>query len=399
MTSDDPAARPARHPDTLAVTVGRRTGDDALASGIVTTTTWSSPDVDEAHRRARTPRTDVFYSRFNNPGAADFAAAVAELEGAEAGVAFASGMGAITSTVLALCSQGSHVVAQRQLFSASHQLFTGACARFGIDVTLVDGTDAEAIAAAVEAGRTQLVFVETPANPVMSVVDLERLGRIEGPIIVVDSTFATPVVQRPLDVAGIDLVVHSATKGLAGHNDATLGVAVGARDLVDWIWGYSTIHGATASPFDAWNGLRGLRTLGVRVARQSETATVLAERLVAHPAVSAVHYPGSSWHPQAEVIRRQMCSGGGCLAFELVGGEPAARRLAASLELVRLAPSLGGPETLLTHPATMTHASMSPSDRAAAGIGDGLVRLSVGLEHAGDLAADLLLALDASLDR
>lgn len=385
--------RPELHPDTVAVRAGRRRAGDELAPSIATTTTWSAPTVDEAHRRARTPRAPRFYARFGNPGVQDFADAVAELEGAEAGVCFGSGMGAVTSTILALCSQGSHVVAQRQLFAATHQLFTAVCTRFGIEVTLVEAGDPAALEAAVVPGRTQVVFVETPANPSMSVVDLERLGRIEGPIIVVDSTFATPIAQRPLEFPGIDVVVHSATKALAGHNDATLGVAVGARDVIDWIWGYSTIHGATASPFDAWNGLRGLRTLGLRVGRQSETAQRIAELLDGHDAVTAVRYPGLASHPQADVVARQMTLGGGCLAVELKGGTEAGRAFAESLELAYLAPSLGGPETLVTHPATMTHASMRPEDRAAAGIGDGLVRLSVGLEHPDDLLADVTNAL------
>lgn len=381
-------------PDTVAVRTGRRRNGDALAPSLVTTTSWSSPTVDEAHRRARTPRSPEFYARFGNPGVQDFADAVADLEGAEAGVCFASGMGAISSTILALCSQGSHVVAQRQLFAATHQLFTGVCARFGIEVALVDAGDMDAIEAAVVPGRTQVVFVETPANPAMTVVDLERLGRIQGPITVVDSTFATPIVQRPLEFAGIDLVVHSATKALGGHNDATLGVAVGERDLIDWIWGYSTIHGATASPFDAWNGLRGLRTLGIRVRRQSESAQRVAEVLDAHEAVDVVRYPGLPSHPQADVVGRQMSMGGGCLAVDLRGGLEAGRAFAEGLELAHLAPSLGGPETLVTHPATMTHASMHPEDRAEAGIGDGLVRLSIGLEHPDDLVDDVERALD-----
>ena len=390
MTDPRPAGP---HHDTIAVRAGRSANGDALAPLLWASTTFSAPSAEESHRRALTPRVPDFYGRFGNPGVAAFAEAVAELEGAEAGLAFGSGMGAVSSTVLALCSKGSHIVAQRQLFSATHQLFTGACARFGIDVTLVDGRDADAIERAVEPGRTQLVFVETPANPTMAVVDLARLGAL-APITVVDSTFATPVLQRPLDF-GIDLVLHSATKGLAGHNDANLGVVAGPRDLIDWIWGYSTVHGATASPFDAWNGLRGLRTLGVRVRRQCETAHRVAERLSDHPTVAAVHYPGLAAHPQADVVARQMSGGGGSLSFEVAGGLGAARAFVEGLELAYLAPSLGGPETLATHPATMTHATMAPEDRAAAGIGDGLVRLSVGLEHPDDILADVTQALDA----
>ncbi len=379
------------HLDTVAVRAGRGANGEALAPILWASTTFAAPTAEESLRRARTPRVPDFYGRFGNPGVAAFAEAVAELEGAEAGLAFGSGMGAVSTTVLALCSQGSHVVAQRQLFSATHQLFTGACARFGIDVTMVDGCDPDAIEAAVVAGRTQLVFVETPANPTMAVVDLARVGAL-APITVVDSTFATPVLQRPLDF-GVDLVLHSATKGLAGHNDASLGVVAGPRDLVDWIWGYSTVHGATASPFDAWNGLRGLRTLGVRVRRQCETALSLAERLRDHDAVTAVHYPGLADHPQAEVVARQMSGGGGSLSFEVAGGLAAARSFVDGLELAFLAPSLGGPETLATHPATMTHASMAPEDRMAAGVTDGLVRMSVGLEHPDDILADVERAL------
>ncbi|MBW3581400.1 MAG: aminotransferase class I/II-fold pyridoxal phosphate-dependent enzyme, partial [Actinobacteria bacterium] len=334
------------------------------------------------------------YSRYGNPTVRSFEDAVAELEGAEAGQAFASGMGAISSLVLALCSSGDHIVAQRQLFSSTALLFQAVCPRFGIEVTLVDGTDTGALAAAVIPGRTVMVFVETPANPVLQLVDLDALGQLQGALRVVDSTFAGPMIQRPLE-HGCDLVVHSATKGLAGHNDATLGVIAGPEDLVQWIWSYHTIHGATASPYDAHNALRGLRTLPVRVRQQSESAQRVAEFLDGHPVVLRVSYPGLDSHPQRELAERQMAAGGGMISFELAGGWEAGRRFVESVVLAHLAPSLGGPETLVTHPASTTAANLSAEERAGMDIGDGLVRMSIGLEHPDDIVADVAAALDA----
>jgi cystathionine beta-lyase/cystathionine gamma-synthase len=361
-------------PDTIAIRAGRKHNDTALAPILWATTTFATPSVEDNRKMATRPRAAKFYSRYGNPTVQEFEDAVAQLEGAEAALALGSGMGAITTTVLATCSSGSHVVATKQCFSTTSLLFAMVCPRFGIDVTVVDGTDAAAIAAAVEPGRTQLLFVETPANPMMTLVDLEAVGAIQGPIKVVDSTFATPIVQRPLD-HGFDLVLHAATKGIAGHNDALLGVVAGSDELVSWLWGYHVVHGAAASPFDAWNGLRGIRTLGVRVRRQSETAQQLAEFLEAHPAVERVNYPGLDSHPQRDLAKRQMALGGGVLSFDLAGGLEAGVRFAEAVQLAQLAPSLGGPETLVTHVASMTAANLTPEERAEIGVGDGLVRI------------------------
>jgi cystathionine beta-lyase/cystathionine gamma-synthase len=341
---------------------------------------------------ATSARAHKFYSRHGNPSVQAFEDAVAQLEGAEGALAFGSGMGAISTIVFAVCSPGDHVVAQRQTFSVTSSLFTTVCDRFGIDVTIVDATEPGAIAAAVRPGKTQLVFVETPANPALALVDLEEVGAIKGPIKVVDSTFATPIITQPLGY-GFDLVVHAATKGIAGHNDALLGVAAGARDLLDAVWGHHIVHGAIASPFDAWNGLRGIRTLAVRVHQQSASAQRLAEELEGHPAVARVHYPGLDSHPQRDLAKRQMALGGTVLTFELAGGLDAGRRFAESVRIAQLAPSLGGPETLVTHPPTMTAATLSPREREAMGITDGMIRVSVGLEHVEDLLADFTQAL------
>ncbi|HEX8804942.1 MAG TPA: aminotransferase class I/II-fold pyridoxal phosphate-dependent enzyme, partial [Acidimicrobiales bacterium] len=347
--------------------------------------------VDDHAAMAGVPRTTRYYSRFGSPTVQDFEQAVAAVEGAEAGLAFASGMAAITAVVFGLCSAGDHIVAQRQLFSVTSTLFTAHCPRFGIDVTLVDGTDAQAFADAVRPGRTQLVFVETPANPALSLTDIAAVAAIPGPFTVVDSTFATPAVQRPLDL-GADLVLHAATKGLAGHNDALLGVIAGGRDLVDAVWAWHVVQGGQASPFDAWNGLRGLRTLSARLRQQTESAHALAEHLEAHPAVAWVSYPGLPSHPQRELAERQMSSGGSLLTVELAGGFEAARRFCETCTVARIALSLGGPETLLTHPATITR-NLTPAERAELGVADGMVRISVGLEHVDDLIADMDRAL------
>jgi cystathionine beta-lyase/cystathionine gamma-synthase len=392
----DDRTRPGLHPESLAITAGREEAGASLAPVLWTTSTWSSESLDDARRRATSARPSAFYSRYANPTVRSFEDAIAQLEGAEAALAFASGMGAVASTVLALCSSGDHVVAQRQLYGGTLAFLQGPCARLGIDVTLVDGTVPGAFTAAVRPGRTMLVVAETPSNPRLELVDLDELGAISGPLTVVDSTFATPLGQRPLD-HGVDLVLHSATKGIAGHNDATLGVIAGERDLVDAVWAYSVLHGAVPSPHDALNALRGLRTLGVRFAHQSATALRLARVAAAHPSVAAVFHPGLDDHPQRALAARQMTSPGTVLALELHAGIGGAAQLLDHLRLARVATSLGGPETLACHPATTTHANLSPAEQAEVGVTPGLIRISVGLEHPDDLEADLVAALDAAL--
>jgi cystathionine beta-lyase/cystathionine gamma-synthase len=380
--------------ETRAIRAGRTFGGQSLAPVLFPSTTYEVAAIDDHLAMAGTPRATHYYSRFGSPTARDFEEAIAVLEGAEAALAFASGMAAVTTTVLGLCSTGDHVVAQRHTFSATSTFFSAHCPRLGIDVTFVDGTDPRQFADAVRPGKTQLVFVETPANPALTLTDIEAVAAIPGPFTVVDSTFATPVVQRPLE-RGADLVLHAATKGIAGHNDALLGVIAGGRELVDAVWGWHLVHGAQASPFDAWNGLRGIRTLATRVHHQSATAQRLAEHLTGHPGVSVVNYPGVESHPQRDLAKRQMASGGTMLSIEVAGGADAAKRFCGACRVARIALSLGGPETLLSHAAT-TAAPMSPAERADLGITDGLVRVSVGLEHADDLIADFDQALAAA---
>ena len=377
---------------TRAVTAGRRYQGSSLNVPLWANSTWQTEGLDDTRKRATGMRPADFYSRYANPTVRAFEDAIAELEGAEDALAFGSGMGAIASTVFALCSAGDHVVAQRQLYAGTAAFLQGPCVRLGIEVTFVDGTEPGALAGAVRPGRTMLVISETPSNPRLDLVDLDELGAITGPYTLVDSTFATPIGQQPLG-HGVDLVLHSATKGISGHNDATLGVIAGSADLLDAIWTYAVLHGASASPYDALNGLRGVRTLAVRQRHQAAVALQLAEALIEHPGVQAVHHPGLPDHPQHELARKQLKVLPTVLAADLAGGEDAARSMLDALRVGRPATSLGGPETLVCHPATSTHVSLSPEEQAAIGITPGLVRISIGLEDPDDVLTDLSRAI------
>jgi cystathionine beta-lyase/cystathionine gamma-synthase len=388
--------RQQEQPATTAIRAGRDASGSALAPALWASSVWETTCFDDAHRRATGLRSDEFYGRYANPTVRSFEQAIAELEGGGDdevdAMAFGSGMGAIATTVFALCSAGDHIVAARQLYAGTLAFLQGPCRRLGIDLSVVDATEPGAMADAVRPGRTTLVIAETPSNPLLELVDLDELGGIMGPFTVVDSTFATPLGQRPLE-HGVDVVIHSATKGIAGHNDATIGVAVAERELIDAIWSYGVLHGAMASPFDALNALRGLRTMAVRTAHQAAGAQRIAEWLQTQSGVAAVHYPGLASHPQHELAVRQMRQFGTVLAFELAGGRDAARSLLDRLRLVRCATSLGGPETLVCNPMTTTHASLTPDEQATCGVTPGLMRMSVGLEDAGDVIADLAHAL------
>ena len=381
-------------PATTAITAGR---DDsgALAPSLTSSTTWSSAGLEESHRQAKAIHETKNYSRYANPTVEAFEHAIAELENTQAALAFASGMGAVSSVVLALCATGDHIVAQRNCYAGTLAFLNGPCARLGIDVTFVDGRNAQEFADAVRPGKTMLVIAETPSNPRLDLVDLAVLGAIKGPITVVDSTIATPLGQRPHD-HGVSLVLHSATKGIAGHNDATIGVIAGDADLIGDIWSYSVLHGATASPFDAMNALRGVRTLDARLARQCESAQTLAEWLSKQNNVTAVHYPGLKSHPQHDLAKKQMNYLGSVLSFEIAGGKAAATKLLGALKLIRPAVTFGGPESLISHSTSSTHNSVDPDTKAKIGVTDSLLRLSVGLEACVDIQRDLAEALAQS---
>jgi cystathionine beta-lyase/cystathionine gamma-synthase len=323
---------------------------------------------------------------------------IAALEGAEAALLTASGMGAISTSVLALLSSGDHVVAQRTHYMGTAQLLASVLPRFGITVTLVDQARPEAFADAITP-RTKLILVETPANPMLTITDLASVGRFaraRGIATLCDSTIATPVNQRPLEL-GIDLVVHSATKFLGGHHDLMAGVVAGSSALIDRIWHMAVTLGPVADPFAAWLLLRGLRTLPLRVARQNQTALDVARFLERHPAVLRVHYPGLESHAQHALARQQMPGGfGGLMSVELRTGFDGAQAFLGAMGLVSRAVSFGGFESLATQPGAMWSGSVGASKAAEAGISAGLVRLSIGLEHPSDLIADLDRALHAA---
>ena len=380
-----------QQPATTAITAGR---DDSgsLAPSLTPSSTWTTSGLEESHRQATAIHETKNYSRYANPTVEAFEKAIAELENTQAALAFGSGMGAISTVVLALCSKGDHIVAQRNCYAGTLAFLNGPCARLGIDVTFVDGRNASEFAAAVRPGKTMLVMAESPSNPHLDLVDLTELGKIKGPFTVVDSTLATPLGQRPHD-HGVSIVLHSATKGIAGHNDAMLGVIAADADLISDIWTYSVLHGATASPFDAMNGLRGIRTLDARLTRQCQSAQTLAEWLSGQKNVTAVYYPGLKSHPQHELAKKQMNYFGSVLSFDIKGGKPAATKLLAALQLIRPAVTLGGPETLISHSASSTHNSVDSETKTKTGLTDSLLRLSVGLEACADIQNDLASAL------
>ncbi|MER6300074.1 aminotransferase class I/II-fold pyridoxal phosphate-dependent enzyme [Kitasatospora sp. NPDC001539] len=342
------------------------------------------------------PSEAFFYNRFGNPTVRSLEAAVADLEGGAGAIATASGMGAINTVLLALLRSGGHVIAQRSLYGGTFAMLADLAERWGVEVTHVTGDDPGEVEAALRP-NTRLLHLETVSNPTTRVTDLPGLiaaAKRAGVVSVVDNTFATPLLCRPIE-HGADVVIHSATKYLAGHSDVLAGIAVFAdAGLHREVWQYATELGASADPFAAWLTLRGLQTLALRVRRHCDTALDLATRLAAHPAVSAVHYPGLPTHPDHDLARRLLPAGhGGVLAFDLSGGREAARAFTESVRLASLAPSLGGVHTLVLHPASTSHRQLSDAGLAAAGIGPGTVRVSVGIEHPEDLWTDLRQAL------
>ncbi len=336
------------------------------------------------------------YSRSQNPTRMAYERCIADLEGGAAGFAFASGMAA-TATALELLDSGDHVIVMDDVYGGTYRLFENVRRRSaGLAFSFVDLSDPEAFEAAVRP-NTRMVWIETPTNPLLKLVDLEALARrarAHGLISVADNTFASPWVQRPLEL-GIDLVMHSATKYLGGHSDLVGGVLVAreAGELAERLGYLQNAVGGVQGPFESFLALRGLKTLHLRMERHCANAQAVAEALEAHPAVARVAYPGLASHPQQALARRQMAAGGGMVTAVLEGGLAAARRFLERVEVFALAESLGGVESLVEHPAIMTHASIPADTRAALGIDDGLVRLSVGVEGTDDLLADLHQAL------
>lgn len=368
--------------------------DSSVAPAIYPTSTHRARTAREFAEMANQPRHARYYTRYGNPTHARCERLLARLENADAALLFASGMGAMCAAVLSHLGAGDHVVGQSAHYMGTSKLLAGLLPRWGVEVTLVDQADAQAFERAIRP-RTKLVVVETPSNPTLALTDLAAVAEVAkaaGATTLADNTFATPINQRPRDF-GIDLVVHSATKYLGGHSDLLAGAVAGDAAAVERVWETAIVLGATASPFDAWLLLRGLRTLPLRVERHGATALAIARFLEGHPAVARVHYPGLESHPQHSLARCQMKGFGGVLSFELKAGYEAAQRLVSSLELASNAVSLGGVETLAVHAASVWEGSLSPEQIERAGVSPGLVRLAVGLESAADLIADLQRAL------
>ena len=370
----------------------------ALATPIYQTSTFIFDTAEQGGRRFALEEDGYIYGRLGNPTTAQVEEKLAGLEGGEAAVATGSGMGAITSVIWSHVKAGDHIVAAKTLYGCTFAYLSHGIERFGVDVTFVDTSDPEKVRAAMK-DNTTMVYLETPANPNLLITDIEAVAKIahekEGCMVVVDNTFCTPYIQRPLEL-GADVVVHSATKYLNGHGDVIAGFAAGSAEFMAQVrlFGIKDMTGSVISPFDAYLINRGMKTLNIRMDRHCANAQKVAEFLEGHPAVETIYYPGLKSFAQYELAKKQMDLPGAMIAFELKGGLEAGRQLMNTVELCTLAVSLGDCETLIQHPATMTHSPYTPEERAASGIAEGLVRLSVGLEAADDIIADLRAALD-----
>jgi cystathionine gamma-synthase len=368
---------------------------NALATPIVQTATYTFANTDELrdHFERRIEREE--YGRYGNPTQRIAEQKLAELEGAEDCLLFASGMAAITTTLFAVLSHGSHVVVTDDSYRRTRQFLTQVLHRYGIEVSVARAGDYEAIEGAIRP-TTRVMISESPTNPYNYIVDLERFGEIgrrHRIKTIIDATFATPFNQRPLEF-GVDLVLHSATKYLGGHNDLLAGAVLGSVDLIDGIRGLQAVTGAIADPFTAYLLIRGLKTFALRIARQNATAQALAEFLQSHPRITAVYYAGLATHPQHNVARRQMRGFGGVVSFEVAGDLDATSRVVDACRIPQIAPSLGGVESLIEQPALMSFYELTTEERLLVGIKDNLIRYSVGIEDSDDLIADLTAALE-----
>lgn len=385
------------HPETESVrgAASLEKRNAPLAQPIFQTSTF---EVTDSEQQLRATHTDMFYTRYGNPTHTAVENTIAELEGVDTALLFASGMNAITTSILALVESGDHIVAQRDIYGGVTKFLSAWLPRLGVETTFVDSTDYDQHRRAI-CPNTKLLYLESPTNPTLRIVDLQKavaIAREHGLVTLIDSTFATPINSRPAEY-GIDVVLHSGTKYFGGHTDLICGVAAGRRDLIDTIRGSRTTLGGCMDPHAAFLLLRGIKTLAVRVARQNESALRIAEFLSAHPKVRSVNYPFLEGHPQRALAVQQMKGGGGVLSFEVDGTGEDAKHLSESLRLFSLAPSLGGVESLVSIPVLTSHAMISADLRQRMGVTEQMIRLSVGLENTDDLIADLEQALAATV--
>jgi O-succinylhomoserine sulfhydrylase len=334
------------------------------------------------------------YSRYSNPNTSEFIQKIADMEGAEDGVSFATGMGAIYGTFAALLNAGDHVVSARSVFGATHSLFTKYLPKWNIETSYFKVEEQETITSLIQP-NTKILYAETPTNPGVDILDLAYLGEVakkHNLILIIDNCFATPYLQQPIKF-GADLVIHSATKFIDGQGRVLGGVTVGNLDLIQEIYLFARTTGSALSPFNAWVLSKSMETLPVRVDRHCQSALATAEFLEKHPKINWVKYPFLKSHPQYELAKKQMSQGGSIIAFEIKGGIEAGRNFLDALTMLSLSSNLGDSRTIVTHPASTTHNKLSESDRLEVGITDGMVRLSVGLEHVEDIQNDLNQAL------
>lgn len=380
-------------PETLAVRAGsEHTAYGENSEAMFLTSSFVFENAAQAAARFSGQEPGNIYSRFTNPTVTMFQNKLAALEGAESCVATSSGMAAILAAVMGLCSAGDHVVASRSIFGTSVQLFANILTRWGLETTFVSLTDPDAWKAAAKP-NTKLFFVETPSNPLTEICDIAELAEIAhqaGALLVVDNCFCTPALQKPLDL-GADIIIHSATKYIDGQGRCLGGAVLGKKAVIEPVYGFLRTAGPTMSAFNAWVFLKGLETLHVRMEAHARNALALATWLEQQPGVERVYYPGLTSHPQHALALKQQKSGGAILSFDMKGGQQAAWRLIDATKMISITANLGDAKSTITHPATTTHSRVSPEARAAAGIGDGLVRIAVGLEHIDDLKADLAL--------
>ncbi len=381
--------------DTIAIHPVKKKGHGPMVEPIYMSSTWRLKDARQGADFSLTTAPPEFYTRWGNPTTKDLEQALAKIEGGKAAIATGSGMGAVSSSIMAFARPGANIVAGKSLYSATTEMLSRFLPQFRIKTKFVDTTRKGSFAKAVNK-KTCMVFAETPANPTMELTDLREAARAAhsiGAPLLVDNTFATPVNQMPLKF-GTDVVLHSVTKYLGGHTDVIAGAIVTKdKETFERIWRVYKLFGPTIGPFEAFLVRRGIKTLPLRVKRVNETAMVVAEFLENHRAVKRVHYPGLKSFPQRTLAKRQMKGFGGMLSFEVKGGYKPAVRFVEGVRVATLAVSLGGVETLVEHAASMTHGTLMPKERKLAGIDEGLIRVSVGLEATGDLIQDFDKAL------
>lgn len=388
----------SKHIETQAIHAGRINDEQfgSLATPLYQTSTFIFDNAEQGAKRFAGEEEGYIYSRLGNPTTRQLEMRVAAMEGMEDAAATATGMGAVSGALLANLQCGDHIISSKAIYGCSFALINHQLTKFGIEVTFVDMENPESIEAAIKE-NTKVIFLETPINPNLVVLDIEKIGAIaqkHNIISIVDNTFLTPFLQQPGQF-GIDIVIHSATKYLNGHGDVVAGIICGSRDMIMHIKMTALKDiGATMSPHDAWLILRGIKTLPIRMERHCSNAQTIAEFLEAHPAVSAVYYPGLKSHPGNKYIGTQMKAAGGVIAFEIKTDVKGGAEFINRMKLFSIAVSLGDAESLIQHPASMTHSPYTQEERLEAGISDSLIRISVGLENSEDLLADLTQSLE-----